>query len=332
MIRRVRYLCGYSLAMALLGTLCLAPNRALADPSKENQPAVEQQSLMASANTDSAKKDTAKKDSAKKDTAKKSAKELAAKAKAEAKPATVKVKKSPFRIEVDLEGVFAPQKMRKISLRTKEWSALSVLKAVEHGATVEEGDLLVSLDMEKIDRAIAEQEKDLQIAELSLKQAEEAMTAVEKTAPLDLEAARLAHRHAREDIKQYQQVERVAMDKIADFMLQMTKDQLEYQEEELHQLEKMYKGGDVTEETEKIVLKRTRDQVKLAKFKVELAKITHEAAKKFSLPRRMKKSRRWPSGKTSIGTAPKSSCPSSWANTASNSRSRNIYLPRPRNT
>ena len=49
----------------------------------------------------------------------------------------------------------------------------------------------------------------------------------------------------------------------------MAKDTLEYEEEELRQLEKMYKADEATEETEKIVLKRARDTVKRAKFVLE---------------------------------------------------------------
>ena len=44
--------------------------------------------------------------------------------------------------------------------------------------------------------------------------------------------------------------------KSTEFSLKMTKEKLEYEEEELRQLEKMYKADDITEETEAIVLKR----------------------------------------------------------------------------
>ena len=83
-----------------------------------------------------------------------------------------------------------------------------MLKAVEHGAAVKRGDLLLALDIEKIDLAIADQEKDLQIADLSLKQAEQALQAMEKATPLDLEAAQRANRIAQEDLKQFCDVER----------------------------------------------------------------------------------------------------------------------------
>ena len=74
--------------------------------------------------------------------------------------------------------------------------------------------------------------------------------------------------------------------KAIDFSLKMAKEQLEYEEEELHQLEKMYKADDITEETEQIVLKRARDSVDRAKFSVQATQFMHDQAIKFAVPRR----------------------------------------------
>ncbi len=66
----------------------------------------------------------------------------------------------------------------------------------------------------------------------------------------------------------------------------MAKVVLEYQQEELRQLEKMYKADDITEETEEIVLRRARDNVEQAKFMLEFAQLNHDHALKFDLPRK----------------------------------------------
>ena len=60
---------------------------------------------------------------------------------------------------------------------------------------------------------------------------------------------------------------------------------LEYEEEELRQLEKMYKADDITEETEQIVLKRARDTVERAKFRVEIRQIIRDQSLKLAIPR-----------------------------------------------
>ena len=150
------------------------------------------------AKKDANKKDVAKKDAAKgpvatKDAAKTDADKKAEKKEekdSESKPATEKVKKGAFRISLELDGVFEAQNMSELLVRMQEWNGLTVLKAVEHGAVVKQGDLVLALDSEKLDRMITDQEKDMQIAALSVKQAEEALTAMEKSEPLEMDSGR----------------------------------------------------------------------------------------------------------------------------------------------
>ena len=61
--------------------------------------------------------------------------------------------------------------------------------------------------------------------------------------------------------------------KIEDFTLTMYHAQLEYEQEELRQLEKMYKADDISEETEQIVLKRAHDNVDSRKFAAEVGQV-----------------------------------------------------------
>ena len=208
-----------------------------------------------------------------------------------AKPATYRVKKAPFHVELTLEGVFQPEKTAEIFVRPQEWAGLTVLKAVEHGAVVHRGDLLLALDPEKIDHAIAELRADLKLNELALKEAVEQTQALEKVAALDLEAASRAGRVAEEDWKQYLDVVKPLNARIADYNLKAAQEMLEYQEEEYRQLKKMYRANELTEETEKIVLKRTEDAVQRARLNLEIAKAVHEEARKFVLPRSEEKAR-----------------------------------------
>ena len=62
------------------------------------------------------------------------------------KPSTHVVKKGPFRIEVELEGIFESEQTAEVTLRPETWAQFIVVEAVAHGAHVEEGDVLVSLD------------------------------------------------------------------------------------------------------------------------------------------------------------------------------------------
>jgi len=213
--------------------------------------------------------------------------QAAAEAKKDAppKPSTVKVKKGPFRIEVSLDGVFEAQHMTEMVLRPQEWVGLTVLSAVEHGTVVRRGDLLLALDLEKIDRAIADLRAELEVTDLTMQQAEQSLHMLEASTPLDLAAGQRAAQAASEDLKLYVDVNRPLLLRTHDFSLTMAKETLEYQEEELRQLEKMYKADDLTEETERIVLRRARNAVERAKFMYERAKIEHDHALKYDVPR-----------------------------------------------
>jgi acetyl/propionyl-CoA carboxylase alpha subunit len=187
---------------------------------------------------------TASKQTASKEAAKvESNAQPAKKDKAETPPATLKIKKEPLRIEVSLDGLFEAQHMTEIVLRPQEWSSLTVLKAVEHGAAVHRGDLLLALELDKIDHAIADAQADGQLAALALQQAEQSLRSLERTTPLDLAAGERSQQHTAEDLKFFFEQSRPMLVKSFDFNLKLAHEQVENQEEELRQLEKMYEIG-----------------------------------------------------------------------------------------
>jgi HlyD family secretion protein len=215
------------------------------------------------------------------------AKPETAPAKPEASP-THTVKKSLLRIAVDLDGVFEAQSTAEIAVRLDEWtptSPLTVVNAAKHGARVKKGEVLVKFDTEKLDKAIDDLRADLKLSELGLQQAELQLRALERTTPLDVQANERATRILAEDQRYYFDVQRPFDLKMTEQQLKSSKNMLEYQQEELRQLEKMYKADDITEETEEIVLKRARDQVEAAKMHVESAQMRHDFALKYGLPR-----------------------------------------------
>jgi multidrug efflux pump subunit AcrA (membrane-fusion protein) len=224
----------------------------------------------------------------------KAAAEKAASAKSDAEPAspaapaTHTVQRKPLKITVDLDGVFEAQSASEIALKFDEYMpapALTVISAVKHGGRVKKGDVLVSLDAEKLDKQIDDLRTDLQLAKLGLKQAEDGLAALEKTTPLDLAANERAVKANQQDRKYYFDIERPFNLKSAEFSLRRAQNYVEYSEEELRQLEKMYQADEVTEETEAIVLKRARDQLESAKMSLESSRISRDFAIEFGIPR-----------------------------------------------
>ena len=272
------------LLLACLLVACLAVGQAAADskpakkrshkegktPNAEKKEAGDSQSSTAKTGSDQGKDDE---------------KKTAGKKEASSKPATQKLKRAPFHIEVALDGVFEAQNQAELFVRPQEWVVLSVLKAVEHGTVVKQGDLVLALDTEKIDRVIADLRSELGLNELALKQTAAQLASMEKLAPLDEQALNRSHRIVEEDWKRFQDVEKPLLAKLADFRLKEAQESLDYAEEEYRQLEKMYKADDLREETEKIVLRRAKNGVDRAKLIVELARAQHDESVKLSLPR-----------------------------------------------
>jgi RND family efflux transporter MFP subunit len=202
-----------------------------------------------------------------------------------AEPATYTVKKGPFKVELSLKGGFEPEKTFPLSVRLKEWKVLEVRKAVPHGTHVTRGQTLVEFNHEDIGKLIADMTADGQLAKLTLKQAEKTLQLMEVATPIDLELAQRAKRNADQDLARYLKVERPMTEKNEAFMLKQAQNTLEYEQSELRELEKMYKGDDIVEQTEEIILKRQRDSVERAKFSLEVAKMFYDTAVQFTIPR-----------------------------------------------
>jgi multidrug efflux pump subunit AcrA (membrane-fusion protein) len=214
----------------------------------------------------------------------------AAKMKTDHAAATVKVEKGPLHATLSLKGIFAAAEMTEIILRPEVWASglggFSVLSAVEPGTAVKKGDVLVTLQTDKIDRAIREAEAEQRAAEVSLRLAEEELPALERSTPLELAEAQRSKQHADEDLKKWVDVDRPLAVESAERMVKNARHYLEYAQEELKQLQKMYRSKDLTEETEEIILKRQRHQVEMAEFMVRSMLVHRDQQLKVDLPRR----------------------------------------------
>ena len=137
-------------------------------------------------------------------------------------PATTKVEKGPFKVEVTLPGVFeAGQAGRALGQAEGLDRALVVETAVELGTPVKQGDILVEFDREKIDKAIQDAEVELELGELALKHATEELPILEKLLPIDLAAAERAKTQADEDLARFLEIDRPNSEKMAAVLRQV---------------------------------------------------------------------------------------------------------------
>ena len=202
------------------------------------------------------------------------------------KPPTHTVRRETFRIEVATKGVFESRKMTPIAFEPKAWIDLVVREAAPAGKRVKKGEVILTLETEKIEEAISAMADTIAVANVGIGLAEGELAAMKKSLPLGLAAAERAKKHADEDLARYLKTGRPLAVESAQFAVKRAESMLEYNQEELRQLEKMYKADDLTEETEEIVLKRQRKAVERAAFALKIAKSQAEQVTKVDLPRK----------------------------------------------
>lgn len=209
----------------------------------------------------------------------------AKKAAPSSKPPIHEVEKGPFRVTVELKGVFEAKRMAAVSLWPDQWSNFTVLKAAEHGQQVKQGELLLAFDPEKIDQAIDDLRLQLRLVDIEIRRGAEQLAALENLEPMEVAAVDRRQRIAEEDFDQLMKIDLPAAKEIATFYLKSSEEQMVYAQEEFNQLEKMYKADDLTEETEEIVLRRARFEAEMAEMSYKRAKQRYDETMKYSLPR-----------------------------------------------
>ncbi len=174
--------------------------------------------------------------------------------------------------KIVLDGTFVAANVHSIRIEPKEWTDYTILSIVDHGTNVSKGDTLIQFDPQDLQMAIRDAEIEQQLERLSLENAEDNLELLRKTSPLELAEQERAEHNATEDLKRFLALGRQQTKKSLEFSVQSAENRLAYQEEELRQLEKMYEADEITEETEEIILRRTRDEVETARFALERAK------------------------------------------------------------
>ncbi len=201
------------------------------------------------------------------------------------------VQSGRFQVIVSLDGVFESEQMFEIILQPKQWSSLIVEEAVPLGMQARAGDTLIQLDSQKIDDEIRSTEFLVESGRLSLEQIQAEFEALEKSVPLDLKAAEDALQQAQRDWEYHKKYWEALNRENAEETLKYAEYNLESAQEELKQLEQMYKEDDLTEETEEYILKRARRRVESAELSLRSAKARYEEKIQDTLPRQDEKVR-----------------------------------------
>ena len=214
--------------------------------------------------------------------------EPAPKASAEKPPAdTAVAERGPFESAVSAKGAFEPVEFTVVEFRPESWAQpLEIRRVVPHGAMVNAGDPVVEFDADKLERAINDLTVDLAVGDKALEIARKDVAAAESLHPIELAEAERQARVAVEDLARFLAVDRVAAEEQARFTVRAAEERLKYAREELEQLERMYKDKDLTEETEEMILQRTRFDVESGEFNLRRTGVDTDSALTLEVPRK----------------------------------------------
>ncbi|MFM7206761.1 MAG: hypothetical protein ACKO4T_08840 [Planctomycetaceae bacterium] len=200
---------------------------------------------------------------------------------------TAAADRGPLESAVTAKGAFEPVDYVVVEFRPKTWSQpLDIVRVVPHGSRVNAGDPLVEFDTEKLDRAIADLKVELDLGEKALEVARRDLPAAEALHPLEMAEAEQAAKVAAEDLARFLSVEKAAAEEQSRFAVRAAEERLTYAREELRQLERMYKDKDLTEETEEMILQRTRFDVVQAEQSLKRIKENSDEVLLLGIPRR----------------------------------------------
>jgi multidrug resistance efflux pump len=211
-------------------------------------------------------------------------------------PATVVVKRGPLSAALDVEGTLVPEHHAQVAPKFEAYGGkLEILEAAPEGPVVK-GQILLRLDDETYHREVRAKERDLAIARLDLERSEQAQARRKQGWDLGrggwaraLDDAVRRKKLADEALERFVDVERKLREEDARAELEGRRIALTNTQEELAQLEKMYKEDDMVEETEGIVLKRNRRHLERMLASFQRYKNRWEYDQTVKLPRELER-------------------------------------------
>lgn len=197
----------------------------------------------------------------------------------------MQVKSEPFIVRPTLTATVLPDAALPISVDARQWGVFNIAEIVPHGSAVKKGQVLIRFDDEEYLKKLRDTESAAAAGKLAHANVEAEFITLEKFLPTQLQLAKIKADEAAEAWEYFKTVRRDSDITRADLMVKQSELRLDSEREELSQLEKMYKADDLTENTEEIILKRQRENVKTAEISVALTKLNHKRQMEVLMPR-----------------------------------------------
>lgn len=195
------------------------------------------------------------------------------------------LKKALFEQTVKVQGLAVNEAAVEVSITPKIWGDFIVEKVLPQGTKVKKGQQIIWIDTEKVDEYIADKEIERKVDILNLKKAQQELAELKLKTERDLLKAKKNYEREVDNYKYYTEVELPQSFAATKFVAEKSIWGLEYTQEELTQLLKMYEADGLTEDTEEIIVQRAQNSVKSATFDNEVKQKEVKRSLEKSLPR-----------------------------------------------
>ena len=198
--------------------------------------------------------------------------------------------RADLQVLVEAEGTLDAVKRKKLKVVPEEFAGpYTVLEIVPNGQTVEAGASLVRLETNTLERLIRGAQEGLEAAKTKAQATREEFENLKAANRLKLERMAQELKQAERDLNSFDKYGEEQMLEGKALALKQQERWQSNREEELEQLEKMYKDAQLSSETKEIVLDRARREVALGKEGLALGKKSEKQLKEFDHPTQKEK-------------------------------------------
>ncbi len=199
------------------------------------------------------------------------------------------VKKGNLTPKLELESTFEPVEPAEVRFHFDAYQGEMTLQAVvPHGQAVRKGDVLLALDPKPLEKMVAAAENDLRVARAALRKAEDDAALGARADALALSETENNLKKAEDNLRVYDEVESKHILQRLDLGLKSYDDYVSDSQEELDQLEKMYKSEELTNATAEIVVRRARRSLERLKIMVAMARESAKVYREVEFPEQRK--------------------------------------------
>lgn len=186
-----------------------------------------------------------------------------------------------------LSGRLSPAKTSELKIELDAYGGELKLKSLlAPGMEVNEGDVVAEIEAPELQEHIEKAEKGHERAQRSMDSLSDSLAHKEEQVALGIESAQRSLARAKEALDHWLNVRKAERIREGEMGLESREHSIQDQEEELAQLERLYKGNDLAQESQDIVLNRSKRRLKQSKERYEIARRAHKRFVEVEIPRR----------------------------------------------